>query len=103
MVNGHGMLYMDIMMLKGEAEVLSERSRDIAERAKALYANRLQAELESLHSGRYVAIEPDSGHFFVADSFGEAVRSARDADPNRISLVIRIGHEAALHLGELTL
>lgn len=82
--------------------MLSERSRDVAARAKAIYVQRLQAELESHHLHRYVAIEPDSGDFFLADSFGPAVRCARDAYPNRLCFVIQIGKEAALHLGELT-
>ena len=77
----------------------SEETQSIAERAKRIYADRLQTQLEAEHLDRHVAIEPDSGEFFLGDSFGEAVRAARDAHPNRISFVIRIGHEAAVHLG----
>ena len=80
----------------------SEQTHRVAERAKRIYAERLQTQLEAKHSDRYVAIEPDSGEFFLAGSFGEAVRAARDAHPNRISFVIRIGHEAAVHLGGVT-
>jgi len=80
----------------------SEQTHRVAERAKRVYADRLQTQLEAEHPDRYVAIEPDSDDFFLADSFGEAVRAARDAHPNRISFVIRIGHEAAVHLGGVT-
>lgn len=82
--------------------MLSEKSQEVAARARTIYAHRLMADLESQHLGRCVAIEPDSGDYFLADSFGDAVRSAREAYPNRICSVIRIGHEAALHLGDLT-
>jgi hypothetical protein len=82
--------------------MLSEKSRGVADRAKAIYANRLRANLEAEHPNKYVAIEPDSGDFFLADSFAGAVRAARDAYPDRISFVIRIGHQAAIHLGEMT-
>ena len=38
----------------------------------------------------------------IAESFSQAVAAARKSHPNRISFVIRIGHEAALHLGGVT-
>jgi hypothetical protein len=83
--------------------MISTHTTRVAERAKAIYSGRLQAELESTHANRYVAIEPESGEHFLADSFAAAVAAARAAHPDRISFVIRIGHSAAIHLGELTL
>ncbi|MCE9530487.1 MAG: hypothetical protein K8T89_05060 [Planctomycetes bacterium] len=82
--------------------MISSHTADVAERAKAIYARRLQAELEATHPNGYVAIEPESGEHFLADSFGRAVAAARSAYPDRISFVIRIGHPAAIHLGGLT-
>ena len=82
--------------------MISSHTMDVAERAKAIYSQRLQAGLEADHPNRYVAIEPESGEHFLADSFGQAVAAARDAYPERISFVIRIGHSAAIHLGGLT-
>jgi hypothetical protein len=49
-----------------------------------------------------VAIEPESGEDFLAESFGRAVAAERAAHPDRISFVTRIGHSAAIHLGGLT-
>jgi hypothetical protein len=83
--------------------MISSHTTDIADRAKAIYGRRLQAELEAAHPNRYVAIEPESGEHFLADSFGRAVAAARAAHPDRIPFVIRIGHSAALHLGGLTI
>lgn len=82
--------------------MVSEQSRSIAERAKAIYSIRLQIALEAKHLDRFVAIEPDSGHYFLADSYGQAVNEARKAHPDRISFVIRIGHDAAIHIGGMT-
>ena len=82
--------------------MVSERSRTVAQRAKKIYADCLQLRLLEEHPNEYVAIEPDSGDSFVADSFGQAVRDARTAHPDRISFVIRIGHEAAIHIGAAT-
>lgn len=81
--------------------MISSHTTRVVERAKTLYNQQLQAELEAAHLGRYVAIEPESGAYFLADSFGGAVAAARAVHPERISFVIRIGHPAALHLGGL--
>jgi hypothetical protein len=82
--------------------MISSHSTKVAERAKAIYGGPLQAKLEAAHRDSYVAIEPESGEHFIADSFGAAVAAARAAHPDRISFVIHIGHQAAIHLGGLT-
>ena len=79
--------------------MISEQSKDVAERAKALYAEQLQSELEANHPKRFVAIEPNSREHFIANSFSEAVALARAKYPQRISFVIRIGQGAAIQLG----
>ena len=81
--------------------MVSAETRSVIERAKRIYADRLQAELESEHPGGFVAVEPDSGDHFLGDSFDEAVRAARAKHPARLSHTIRIGHRAAFHLGGL--
>jgi hypothetical protein len=85
-----------------KAAMISQHTVQVAERAKSIYGQRLQADLEADHPDAYVAIEPESGEHFLADTFGRAVAAARSAHPNRISFVIRVGHPAALHLGGLT-
>ena len=79
--------------------MVSADTRSVIERAKRLYAERLQAVLEPHHRGRFVAIEPESGDHFLADTLDEAVRAARTRHPARLSHTVRIGHPAALHLG----
>ena len=44
---------------------------------QAALRRRLQAALEAHHRGRFVAIEPESGEHFLADTLDEAVRAAR--------------------------
>jgi hypothetical protein len=83
--------------------MISSHTIQVAERAKAIYGRHLQAELEATHPNVYVAIEPESGQHFLADSFGGAVAAARAVHPDRISFVIRIGHPAAIHLGGLAI
>jgi hypothetical protein len=79
--------------------MVSTETKSVIDRAKQIYANRLQAELESRHMDRFVAIEPESGEYFLGDTFDEAVKSARTKYPSRLSHTIRIGHRAAFHIG----
>lgn len=81
--------------------MVSAETKSVIERAKHIYADRLQNHLESQHMGRFVAIEPESGEYFLGDTFDAAVKSARLKYPNRLSHTIRIGHRAAFHIGVL--
>jgi hypothetical protein len=81
--------------------MVSDETRVVIDRAKRLYANRLRADLESLHMGRYVAIEPESGDHFLGDTFDEAVMAARTKYPSRLSYTLRIGQRAAFSMGGL--
>jgi hypothetical protein len=71
----------------------------IAEQARRVYDLRLKAELEANHRDRFVAIEPVSESFYLGDEFIDAAMAAKNAYPDRKSFVIRVGHEAAFHLG----
>ena len=71
----------------------------VAEQAKHVYESRLKAELESQHRAQLVAIEPVSESYFLGDKFIDAAMAAKNAFPDRKSFVIRIGHEAAFHIG----
>jgi hypothetical protein len=83
--------------------VVSSETKSVIDRAKQIYADRLRQDLESQHLNRYVAIEPESGEHFLADTFDEAVKSAKSKYPSRLSHTIHIGHRAAFHIGELHL
>ena len=79
--------------------MVSSQTLSVAERAKRIYDGRLRAALEADDAGRFVAIEPESGDYFLADTLDGAVRAARTRHPARTSHVVRVGHPAALHLG----
>jgi hypothetical protein len=83
--------------------MVSDKTKSTIERAKRIYADQLQAELKSQHRDRFVAIEPESGDYFLGDTFDEAVRCALTKYPSRRSHTIRIGHRAAFHIGVLQL
>lgn len=71
----------------------------IAAQAKQIYQAELQAQLESAHRGQFVAIEPVSRAYFIGATFVDAALAAKRAHPDRKSFVIRVGHDAAFHLG----
>jgi hypothetical protein len=76
-----------------------EQARDNSNRARQIYDQRLRSALEAGHHGEYVAVEPDSGDHFLADTLDAAVAAARAAHPARLPHVLRVGHPAALHIG----
>jgi hypothetical protein len=86
---------------KRRATMVSDETKAVIAHAKEIYARRLQSHLESQHMDRFVAIEPESGEYFLGDTFDEAVKSARIKYPGRLSHTIRIGHPAAFHIGVL--
>lgn len=72
---------------------------DTAERARQIYDQRLRAVLEADHLGRFVAVEPESGDHFLADTLDAAADAVQAAYPDRRAHVLRVGHPAALHIG----
>jgi hypothetical protein len=49
------------------------------ERAKEIYRDRLAAELEPAHTGKIVAIEPETESYFLGETEVEAAEQARAA------------------------
>jgi hypothetical protein len=72
---------------------------DFVRSAKLLYEHKLRATLENSHRNEFVAIEPISGEYFLGRTLSEALGAARNAHPDRLSHVMRVGHRAALHFG----
>lgn len=74
----------------------------VAESAKAIYESELRDDLERAHRDEFVAIEPESKSYYLGSTFIQAALAAKTAHPTRKSFVIRIGHEAAFHIGAST-
>ncbi|MCA9082252.1 MAG: hypothetical protein KDA58_16940 [Planctomycetaceae bacterium] len=68
-------------------------------RSEAIYERRLRDQLEVAHRDDFVAIEPESGDYFLGKTLREATQAARKVHPGRMTHSIRIGHRAAIHLG----
>ena len=79
---------------------MSDASVDeFVRRAEQIYNTRLRAVLEPEHRDEFVAIEPESGEFFLGKTLSEAMGAARRSHPDRLAHAMRVGHKAALHFG----
>ena len=79
--------------------MLTGESQRVADRARRLYEEELRQTLEKAHFGAFVCIEPESGEYFLGETFDDAVNKAIDAHPDRLTHTLRVGHATALHLG----
>ena len=72
---------------------------DLFKRAERVYEERLRVDLERTHPDAFVAIEPESGDFFLGRTLSEASAGAHAAHPDRRSCVLRVGHTVTLQIG----
>jgi hypothetical protein len=72
---------------------------ELAQRAEAVYEQRLKAKLEAEHRDEFVVIEPDSGDYFLGRTLSDAAWAAYRAYPNRQTYGMRIGWPVAVEVG----
>ena len=72
---------------------------DFVQRAEEVYVTKLRMVLEPEHIDKFVAIEPESGDYFLGRTISEAIGAARRSYPDRLAHAMRVGHKAALHFG----
>lgn len=72
---------------------------EIERQASEFYEHELRAALEITQPNAFVAIEPISQTYYLGQTLREAGRQARLAYPDRLSFTLRVGHEAAIHIG----
>ena len=84
------LVYFRIMMQVSPQSTPQEIERFI-ERAKQAYEDRLAAKLEPEHNGEIVAIEPESGDYFLGKDEIEAADNARSAGHDGPFYFLRVG------------
>ena len=72
---------------------------DLVERGQTTYRQRLAAMLEPSHEGEFVAVEPDSGRYFLGNTASETLAAAHAAMPNNLFYLTRVGRETAHTVG----
>jgi len=69
--------------------------RNIGEKGREIF-KRISEELERDYRGKFVAIEVDSGDYFVGDTSIEADKKAREKYPKKVFFLGKIGYRAAV-------
>jgi len=67
------------------------RKREMDMKADRIYAQ-IREQLEAEHWGQMVAIEVDSGDYYIDDDLLEAIMKARAAHPGCVPYVKRVGY-----------
>jgi hypothetical protein len=83
-------------LLKSNPETASH---DLVERGLNTYRQRLASILEPSHIGEFVAVEPDSGQYFLGTTASAALVAAHAAMPNNLFYLTRVGRETAHTVG----
>jgi hypothetical protein len=90
-------------VLQGKAamtvSVEPDVKKDLAERGRQLYTKKLKDLLEPQDNGRFVAIEPDSGNYFLGETGVDAIHEARAAMPDKHFYLARVGYPTAYKIG----
>lgn len=79
-----------------DADALREA---VIRQGRQLYEEKLKAELEPKHTGRFVAIEPNTGDYFLGNTSTEALLAAHTAMPNSRFYLKRVGYETTHQIG----
>jgi hypothetical protein len=72
---------------------------ELAEFAEKFYQEKLKVLLEPSQVGKFVAIEPGSGCYFVNESDVEALLDGRAVLPDKLFYLMRIGYDTAHQIG----
>lgn len=83
-------------LLKSNPEPASD---DLVERGQTTYRQRLASVLEPSHLGEFVAVDPDSGRYFLGNTASAALVAAHVAMPNSLFYLTRVGRETAHTVG----
>lgn len=75
-------------------EVVQLDTNAIAEKGQRIYEEKLKGKLEPEHKGKIVALEVETGDYFLGDSVIEAVNRAKEKYPDKIFFIARVGYKA---------
>lgn len=77
--------------------VIDVDTRELSEKGEEIY-KRLKDQLEPLYKGKIMAIEINSGDYFIGDTLSEACTKAKQKYPDKIFHFIRIGYPVVYHI-----
>lgn len=95
-------VYTDPITRKSEPAERRLHPMTTVDEAKSIYESELRELLEGEFCGQYVAIVTNPRCHFVRPTFLGAAMAAKEAEPQQVPFVIRIGHDAAFHIGAVS-
>src|SRR5688572_3493194 len=69
-------------------------AKRLAEAGQRLYEEKLRPKLEPRFTGKIVAIDVESGDYFLGDTLHEANQKARQKYPRRVFYAVKVGYPA---------
>jgi hypothetical protein len=72
--------------------------KSLAIKAKEIYNEQLKQALEKSYRGQFVAIDADSGEYFLGSTPLEAIKNGKLKYPEKAFHVIKVGYKAAILL-----
>lgn len=76
----------------------AEETDEKMQKARTLYESKLKAKLEPEFNNKFIAIEPDTEAYAIADSSGNAMRAMHKTHPSKPVLLMKIGPEPETEL-----
>jgi hypothetical protein len=76
-----------------KTNVFTIDKRSHIKKAQEIY-DKIKANIESNHKGEIIAIDPESGDYFLGKTVIDAVMKGREKYPDRVFHSIRIGYSA---------
>jgi len=90
------LILIDNIKVKVVIDMPTAEDGHLLNRGKRLYQTRLKRLLEPEHTGEYVAIEPDSGDYYLGYTMSEAYEKAAAEHPGKKFYLARVGYKAAV-------
>lgn len=81
-----------------EKQIIDFNQSQLAEIGKKIYYEKLKSKLESTHKGKIVAINPETGDYFIGKSILDAVKKGKKKFPDAIFYSVKIGYPAVVKL-----
>lgn len=75
--------------------IVAPNLEGFGEKAEEIYERKLKKKLEPNYKGKMIAIEVDSGKYFVGEDLVDARRKAKLVFPDKIFYFMRVGHKTA--------
>lgn len=75
-----------------------EANKALAIKARKIYTERLKQILEPSYKDQFVAVEVDTGDYFLGSTPLEAIKNGKQRYPEKVFHVMKVGYKAAIIL-----